>query len=359
MTVPAGLPARMPEPRPRPAILGPLVGSNPGFVGTPGDTLEASLRRRGYEPVVSSRSTNRWRRLFEIPVTLTRRGRDLDVVVLLVYGGRSFVVEELASAVAARQGLPIVMTLHGGAMPEFMDRFPSWSSRVLSRARRLVVPSPYLARELARRGFSAEVIPNSIDLVRYSSRVRERARPRMLWMRAFHALYNPALAVETLARVRLRHPDALLTLAGQDRGEEPTLRRLVERLGLSDHVRFVGFLDAAGKAREADSCDLFLNTNRVDNQPVAVVEACAMGLPVVATAVGGIPDLLTDGETGLLVPDGNADAMAAAVCRLVEDAELCARLSGGGRRLAAEFDEPRVTDRWEALLAAASRPGVA
>jgi glycosyltransferase involved in cell wall biosynthesis len=250
------------------------------------------------------------------------------------------------------------MALHGGAMPEFMDRFPSWSRRVLARARRLVVPSPYLARALARRGFSAEVLPNSIDLARYASRVRERARPRMLWMRAFHPLYNPALAVETLARVARRHPDAHLTLAGQDRGEEPALRRHVERLGLSDRVRFAGFLDAAGKAREGEACDLFLNTNRVDNQPVAVVEACAMGLPVVATAVGGIPDLLTDGETGVLVPDGDADAMADAVCRVVEDAALCARLSRAGRSLAAEFDEPRVTDRWEALLGGASRAEV-
>jgi glycosyltransferase involved in cell wall biosynthesis len=355
MSSPAERPGNRLEPRPRVAILGPVVGRNPGYVQTPGDTLEASLRKRGFDPVVSSRSTNRWRRLWEVPSALSRQARRLDVAVLLVYGGRSFVVEDLASRVASRRRTPLVMALHGGAMPEFMDRFPSWTRRVLARARRIVVPSPYLARALSQRGFEAEVIPNSIDLTTYAWRIRERARPRMLWMRAFHPLYNPALAVEVLARVLRKFPEATLTLAGQDRGEEPSLRRLVETRGLSGYVRFAGFLDASGKAREADACDVFLNTNRVDNQPVAVVEACAMGLPVVATAVGGIPDLLKDGETGLLVADGDAEAMAAAVCRLVEDSPLCERLSRAARRLSAEFDEPRVTDRWEALLSAAAR----
>ena len=87
-------------------------------------------------------------------------------------------------------------------------------------------------------------------------------------------------------------------------------------------VRFVGFMDMPAKVREGNSAEIFLNTNRVDNMPVAVVEACAMGLPVVATAVGGVPDLLTHEETGLLVPDNDDQSMVAAIMQLLKNSEL-------------------------------------
>jgi len=103
--------------------------------------------------------------------------------------------------------------------------------------------------------------------------------------------------------------------------------------------------------REGHAADIFINTNRIDNMPVAVVEACAMGLPVVATAVGGVPDLLKDGETGLLVPDDDDKMMAEAIKRLLDDAELAGRLSANGRLLAERSSWEQVRPRWEELFA--------
>jgi glycosyltransferase involved in cell wall biosynthesis len=105
-----------------------------------------------------------------------------------------------------------------------------------------------------------------------------------------------------------------------------------------------------GKARFGDQGEVFLNTNRVDNMPVSVLEACAMGMPVVSTAVGGVPDLLTDGVTGLLVPDNDHDAMAEAVLRLLRDPELAGRLSTNGRRLAESCSWSVVQPQWENLF---------
>jgi glycosyltransferase involved in cell wall biosynthesis len=140
-------------------------------------------------------------------------------------------------------------------------------------------------------------------------------------------------------------------MAGQDKGFEGEVRRLAGELGVAPAVRFAGFLDRDAKAREGDAADIYINTNRIDNMPVAVVEACAMGLPVVATAVGGVPDLLTDGETGLLVPDDDAAAMTAAILRLLEDPALAERLSRNGRRLAERSSWPEVRRQWETLFA--------
>ena len=89
-----------------------------------------------------------------------------------------------------------------------------------------------------------------------------------------------------------------------------------------------------GKRREGNAADIFINTNRIDNMPVAVLEAGATGLPVVATAVGGVPDLLVDGRDAVLVSDDDDAAMADAILRLLRDPELAGRLSRNGRLLA-------------------------
>jgi glycosyltransferase involved in cell wall biosynthesis len=128
---------------------------------------------------------------------------------------------------------------------------------------------------------------------------------------------------------------------------------MARELGLGDAVRFPGYLDMAAKVREGNAADIFLNTNRIDNMPVSVIEACAMGLPVVATNVGGIPQLLTDGETALLVPDDDDEAMAAASLRLLHDAALASELSQNGRELASHSSWEQVRPQWERLFASA------
>ena len=90
------------------------------------------------------------------------------------------------------------------------------------------------------------MIPNVLDLDRYVYRHRRVLRPRLLWMRTFHPLYNPLMAVRVLARVRREVPGATLVMAGQEKGTGAETRRLVDDLGLGGAVRFAGFLDPEG-----------------------------------------------------------------------------------------------------------------
>jgi L-malate glycosyltransferase len=340
-----------PNGKPRLCVVGPLVGCNPGRVTSQGELLAAYFTAAGYRVTATSGAPSRYVRLIEIVDTLVRSRRLIDTVLLQVYGGRSFVVEDIASALARRFGHRIVMHLHGGAMPAFMSRFPRWTRRVLSRADAIVAPSPFLARGVAQHGWAASTIPNIIDVTDYSFRERAPASPRLFWMRSFHPIYNPVMALRVLQRVRAVLPEATLTMGGQDKGLEPSLRREAVRMGVADAVRFVGFLDHAGKRREGEAADIFINTNRIDNTPVAIIEACAMGLPVVSTDVGGIRDLLSDGVSGLLVPDDDVQAMAEAILRLVGDPRLAQRLSINGRKLAEVSSWEQVRVEWERLFA--------
>lgn len=340
--------------RPRICVVGPMVGRRRGNVTHQGQIVADGLRSAGYDVIEVSAHANRYARLADIAATLTRRGRSIDLLLLQVYGLRSFVVEDIASALGRAFRQRVVMVLHGGIMPTFMSDFPVWTRRVLSRADVLVAPSSFIARALAQHGFEARVIPNTIHLTDYEYRHRAQVRPRLFWMRSFHDIYNPLLAVRTLARLRRSLPDAVLVMAGQDSGQEAEVRETARTLGLGDAIEFVGFLDGSGKRREGNRADIFLNTNRIDNMPVAVIEAAAMGLPVVATRVGGIPDLLTDGVTGLIVPDDDEEGMADAVVRLVKEPALASRLSQDGRRLAEQFSWESVRPQWEATFHASA-----
>jgi glycosyltransferase involved in cell wall biosynthesis len=141
-------------------------------------------------------------------------------------------------------------------------------------------------------------------------------------------------------------------MGGQDKGLLADVRSEAERMGLGDSLKMCGFLDQDGKRREggAGGADIYINTNHVDNTPVAVIEAAALGLPVVATRVGGVEHLLRDGETGLLVDDDDDAAMAAAVLRLVDEPALAERLSLNGRAMAEGSAWDNVHADWQQLF---------
>lgn len=270
----------------------------------------------------------------------------MDVVLVTVFSGRSFVYADLVSFICGLRKVPVVLALHGGRLPTFAQRHPRWVDRVVSRADLLVAPSAFLARTFESSGHPVHRIPNAIVIDDHPYRHRVAARPRLLWMRTFHHDYDPELAPAVLAIVRQTHPQTSLTMAGADHGLLSATQARARALGLEDAITFAGFLDTDGKRRAFEDHDLFLNTNRVDNMPVSILEVAAAGLVPISTDAGGIPDLLTDGQDSRVVPVGNAEEMASAVCELLDDPKLYATLGLGARALAERSSWPTVNRVW-------------
>ena len=339
--------------RPRLCFVGPMLGVNPGWVSTQGELLAGLLAEAGYPTRLTSHKPERLPRLIDTLSSLIAWRNDIDLVIHQVFSGPAFAITDLASTVGRGLGLRQVFALHGGALPEFAAKHGGWVRRVLRRADAIVTPSSYLAEvfavdpELASR---MKIIPNILEIENYRYCHRKEVQPNLLWMRTFHEVYHPEMAVEVVAALRQTHPAARLTMAGQEKGLHAAVEGLARQRGLGAAVRFPGFLDPAGKASEFAAHDIYLNTNRVDNMPVSVLEAAAFGLPIVATAVGGVPHLLRDGETGILVPDGDVAAMTAAVRRLLDEPGLAAKLSANGRRLAESSAWEPVMAQWEGLF---------
>ncbi|MBK5970235.1 Putative glycosyltransferase EpsD [Thiorhodovibrio litoralis] len=144
-----------------------------------------------------------------------------------------------------------------------------------------------------------------------------------------------AVLLDALPRLLERWPGLQVIVFGRGR-EEPALRNQIAGLGLEPHVHLAGFRDDLD--RLLPCLDLLVHPALMEGLGVSLLQAAAAGVPVVASRVGGIPEAVRDGETGLLVPPGDVAALAAAIARLLGDAELRARFGTAGRaRMRAEF----------------------
>lgn len=328
-------------------LVAPLLGGS-GRVPDVFETLGPLLAAQGHEVTLTSTRTGRLARALDQARTVWRTRRGTEAVVVHLYSGRAFAVEALLTRLVGRRRL--VGVLSGGGFPAFAQRYPRWVRRVLGRFDRLVAPSGYLgAWARAQVEVPVTVIPNPLDLTGYPWRRRDQAGPRLLWLRAYHPIYAPEVpvrAVALLADVTGLH----LTMAGDDKGERAAVLALADELGVADRVTVGGFAGPDEKAALFAGHDVFVNSSRVDNRPVSVVEAAACGLCIVSTDVGGVPDLVEDGESALLVPPDDPEALAAAVRRVLDDPALAGRLSDGGRAVAEAGRPEGVVARWQDLL---------
>jgi len=137
--------------------------------------------------------------------------------------------------------------------------------------------------------------------------------------------------LEVLVEAAAQTPGVRFAIAG-DGPQRAALEQQIERLGLGDRVRLLGRREDA--ADLLAGCDLFVLPSRFEGLPVSVVEAMAASRPVVATAIGGTDEAVVEGETGLLVPAGDAPALAAAVARIASDAALSAAMAAAGHERA-------------------------
>jgi glycosyltransferase involved in cell wall biosynthesis len=136
---------------------------------------------------------------------------------------------------------------------------------------------------------------------------------------------------EVARRVNARCPHVRFAIVGDGYGNElEDATADVRRLGLNGKVHLTGHRNDLKDVYA--SFDLFLMTSRTEGMPNAVLEAMALGLPVVSTRVGGVPELVVDTETGILCPPGDAASLADAVCRLLEDEKLREQFAEAARR---------------------------
>lgn len=291
-------------------------------------------------------------RSLDMLATTTLRRRSYDVAIVGLYSGRAFLWGEAVSSLLARLACPFVLSLHGGRLPEFSATQAQRVRACLQKATVVTAPSAYLREQMRAYHDDIQIVPNPLEIARYDFRLRSQPQPRVLWLRAFHEIYHPALAATVTAELARQFPDIQLIMVGPDKGDgsQQHVMQLARELGVSDRLALPGGIANHEVPQWLQRGDIFLNTTNVDNTPVSVLEAMACGLCVVSTNVGGLPYLLTHEHDALLVPPNDPAAMTQAVRRLLTEPELAARLSANARRKAESFAWENVLPQWQRLL---------
>ena len=351
-------PLRVEQPTVRICVL--VIGNFLSAQGTYGvcEALAERLTEAGHVVLRSSSKSHAAGRVVDMLRTAWRERRSYDVAQVDVFSGRAFLQAEAVCATLRLVNKPYVLTLHGGNLPVFARQWPRRVRNLLHSAAAVTVPSRYLLEQMRQYYDDLRLLPNPLDLGAYFFKLRSVARPRLIWLRAFHELYNPWLALRVVASLVTDFPDIQLTMIGPDKGDGTLqhAQRVARELGLDDRVTLSGPIPKAEVAASLNEGDVFLNTTSVDNVPISVLEAMASGLCIVSTNAGGIPYLLEHERDALLVPPNGMEKMAAAVRRILTDPSVAARLSEAARKKAEQYDWSSILPEWESLLASESRP---
>ena len=232
--------------------------------------------------------------------------------------------------------VPVIVNYRGGDAEAFLAQQAAFVRPTLRRAAALIVPSRFLQEIFGRFSIRADIVPNIVDLTRFHPNPSRLPGHHAIVTRNLEDIYDIPTALRAFAQVRRSHPDATLTVAGSG-PRLLALQALARDLGIAGTVRFTGRLDNERIADLYREADVLLNPSTVDNMPISLLEAMASGVAIVTTDVGGIPHVVENGKTALLVPPRDPGAMAAAALRVFAEPRLATALSRAGVGTAEQY----------------------
>jgi glycosyltransferase involved in cell wall biosynthesis len=314
--------------------------------------MACHLRDAGYQVITTSNKRNKIMRLLDMLTTIWRKRRDYRVAQINVFSGKAFMWAYLSAKLLKKLKKTFILTLHGGNLPQFSLHHQKNVRWLLNHASKVTVPSRYLQEAMRLYRNDLILIPNALDIHLYPYKKRVSPRPIIVWLRAFHEIYNPELAIRVLDSLRKDYPEARLIMVGPDKGDGSLqrTRHLVNQLRLERSVEFAGGVPKVEVPLWLNKGDIFLNTTNYDNAPISVIEAMACGLCVVSTNVGGIPYLLQNNEDALLVSQNHPAEMKQAVARILAGRDLAMKISQKARSQAEQYDWSMILPKWNKIL---------
>jgi len=314
------------------------------------DTLSKLLIEEGYHVISTSKKSNKALRLLDMFNHIIKYKNWIDYILIDTYSTQNFYYAYLCSQLSRFFKLKYIPILHGGDLPKRLINNPKLCKAIFNNAHKNVAPSEYLKFKFKEFGYNnLEVIPNSIELKKYPFKNRIFDKPRLLWVRSFAEIYNPFLAIKLLNILKDEKTDAELCMVGPDKdGSLIRAKAFAEELGLE--VKFTGKLSKEEWITLSEDYNIFINTTNFDNMPVSVIEAMALGLPIVSTNVGGIPFLIENNKEGMLLQPNNVELFAEAIKKIVSKPEFTNGLILNARNKAEQFDWEAVKHKWNKLL---------
>src|ERR1051325_4944493 len=241
-------------------------------------------------------------------------------------------------------GRKVLLNYHSGEAEDHLQGWRRSAIPTIKLADIVIVPSEYLVRIFQEFGLKAYAIYNLIDTSKFCFRDRSALRPVFLSNRNLEIHYGVDRVLRAFAIIQGQFPDATLDVVG-DGSQRRSLENFAREIGLRN-TRFQGRVDPNSITDVYDAADIYLNASEIDNQPLSLLEAFACGLPIVTTDAGGIPDIVTNGKTGMIVPRGDYRQMAERALALLINPQFAWQMVEQGRKECSKYSWAAVRDAW-------------
>jgi glycosyltransferase involved in cell wall biosynthesis len=237
--------------------------------------------------------------------------------------------------VKRRRPIPVIIRNQGGLPAKWLRRYVPQADAIIGDGWDALNFEQAMGRELIEvtGGVDSELFKPAAPDPELAARLA--GRPVLLYVGRFVPLKNLPMLISAFAQVHQRRSDATLVLVGEG-ALGGQIREQVDRLGLSDHVVFLGHQPQSRLPGLYAASEVVVLSSSFDNSPNCILEANACERPVVATRVGGVPRYVTHGENGLLAESGDADGFAEAILHLLDDSDLAREMGLAGRQRVVE-----------------------
>jgi len=244
----------------------------------------------------------------------------------------------------------IIVMYYGGAAREFFSNYPRMITFLFKNVNRTIVASEYVRFAFKELDLNTILIPHILEVSNWVFRNRIKPGHNLLWVRNLSNEYNPLMLLDVFKLIKSRDSRYSLKIVGTGNLKD-IMKMYIKENSLSD-VEMVGRVSDSELRLLFNWSDIFINTTNVDNQPVSVLEAMACGVPVVSTNPGGIPEIITHKENGLLSNPGDVSAMVQNINLFINDPQLVEKLSIQGRSFVEKkFNSNVIYEQWKNVYA--------
>lgn len=320
--------------------------SKKGKTATTIDTLSLLFSSEGYTVFTASNKKNKVLRLLDMLFHILKYAKQTDYVLIDTYSTQNFYYAYVCSQLCRILNLKYVPILHGGNLPMRLKNNPRLSKSIFHNSYKNVSPSEYIKSEFEKVGYTnIMTIPNAIDVDKYPFKQRNHETIDLLWVRSFSKIYNPLLAIKLLKALKDEGLKVTLCMVGPEGdGSLNEAQNFAKKLQIE--VKFTGKLSKEEWIKLSQDYNIFINTTNFDNMPVSVIEAMALGLPIISTNVGGMPFLIENGHDGILVNPNNADEFVEAIKNIISQSEQAKIRVLNAREKALQFDWNVINEKW-------------
>tara|TARA_B100000315_G_C14412210_1_gene511523 strand:- start:26 stop:901 length:876 start_codon:yes stop_codon:yes gene_type:complete len=277
--------------------------------------------------------------------------KKIKLVIIDTYSSNAYYFALFLAVLSKIHKKSYILVLSGGDLENRLHKSKSFTF-ILKNSKYIISPSKYLYDIFNKYNHNTEYIPNYLDLDLYAYKKRTSIDPKILWVRSIHKIYNPTMPVLVIKEIIKKYPKVKLCMIGPQKDDSIIeVKKIIKENKLEENIILTGKLEKKEWIKLSEEYDVFINTTNYDNHPVTLLESMALGLPIVSTNVGGIPNLLTHNFTAKLVKPNDISSMASNILQYLSDDEKRINIASNARNMIENnFNRDTIINKWYQLI---------